>query len=308
MSELAAEQFPSFFEQVHGVKPYSWQVRMAEEVLETGKFPDTVKLPTGSGKTAIVDIAVFALASQPDVFPRRIVFVIDRRIVVDQVYERVHRIADSIKRSTTPLLQQVRENLEALSDASNPIGCTALRGGTHIDGEWRKRIDQPWVLVSTVDQFGSQLLFRGYNASARMRPIHAGLTGNDCLVVLDEVHLSVPFRDTLREIQSLKLSQSDLLPSRFQVVEMSATVRESTNEPFELTASDLDESPPLRRRVFAKKRIELGEISNRESVPKHITTLITSLQRSLPKERLQKPSPCFTVGVIVNRVETAREI
>ena len=187
--------FARFFQDVHGCEPFPWQQRLTERVLGTG-WPSVVDLPTGTGKTALLDIAVFALAAKPSESPRRIVFVIDRRIVVDQVCKRARQIQERLQEGDTRVLRSVMGSLRKLGGGT-PLGVAALRGGIPIDREWTHRPDQPWVLVSTVDQFGSRLLFRGYGVGRRMRPVHAGLAGNDCLVILDEVHLSVPFAETL---------------------------------------------------------------------------------------------------------------
>ena len=229
MSELlTAYDFTAFFRDVHGHEPFPWQVRLTEQVLGPDGWPKVIDLPTGAGKTAVLDTAVFALAARPDISPRRVVFVIDRRIVVDQVYERAQLIRDRIESGGTDILQRVRDSLHALSDGES-LGVAMLRGGVPLENEWTHRPDQPWVVVSTVDQFGSRLLFRGYGVTQGMRPVHAGLAGNDCLVILDEVHLSVPFAETLARIAKLK---SKGLPKRFHVVEMSATPNDTESERF----------------------------------------------------------------------------
>ena len=199
--ELTAADFPAFFEAIHDHPPFPWQDRLTRLVLERKTWPEVIDLPTGAGKTAVLDTAIFCLAVDPASFPRRTVFVIDRRIVVDQVCERAERIRDRVKDADTEVLGAVKASLAELGDG-DPLDVAALRGGGGIplDNEWAHRPDRPWVVVSTVDQFGSRLLFRGYGVRPGMQPVHAGLAGNDCLVILDEVHLSVPFAETLQEI------------------------------------------------------------------------------------------------------------
>ena len=298
MPDLTGADFPAYFHGVHGYEPFPWQTRLTEQVLETGKWPKVIDLPTGSGKTAALDTAVFSLAARPDAFPRRVVFVIDRRIIVDQVYERAKRIKDRLTGARGGILDEVRTRLADITDGdTEPIGAAALRGGVPIDNEWAHRPDQPWVMVSTVDQFGSRLLFRGYGVSKSMRPIHAGLAGNDCLVILDEVHLSRPFAETVQAVSGL---DNGPLPRRFQVVEMSATPSDGAAEPFRLISSDLESSAVLKQRVTASKHCSLAPIAGRsaeEAIPKNVLKI---LKKELPAE-------ARSVGVIVNRVRTARE-
>ena len=80
---------------------------------------------------------------------------------MDQVYERAEKIAHAIGDADEGVLADLRERLSGLSSASEALGVAALRGGIPLDGEWFRRPEQPWVMVSTVDQFGSRLLFRG---------------------------------------------------------------------------------------------------------------------------------------------------
>ena len=301
IDELLSDDFTAFFRDVHGQAPFPWQRRLTAQVLDRGAWPKVIDLPTGAGKTAVLDTAVFALAARPTISPRRIVFVIDRRIVVDQVCQRAARIRDRIAAGDTPILQRVRERLQELSDTASPLGVAALRGGIPVDNEWAHRPDQPWVMVSTVDQFGSRLLFRGYGVTPGMRPVHAALAGNDCLVILDEVHLSVPFAETLARISALP---AGALPRRFAIVEMSATPSDRNAYPFKLDpATDMNDCEELRQRVEAPKQAELVSVRNHDALPAAVERIVKSIDRSEKSDvRIR------SVGVVVNRVRSAREI
>ena len=299
---MTSDDFSAFFLDIHGHDPFPWQQRLTEQVLSRKAWPKVIDLPTGTGKTAVIDTAVFALAVRPTIFPRRVVFVIDRRIVVDQVCERARLIRNRVEAGTTRVLRRVRKALHALSDGE-PLCVAALRGGIPIDNEWSRRPDQPWVMVSTVDQFGSRLLFRGYGVSPGMRPIHAGLAGMDCLVILDEVHLSTPFAETVAQVSALP---SGGLPRRYGVVEMSATPNDMEAERFTLhPVNDLQRCEELRRRVNAVKEAELVTTRDHDAMPAAVLKIVKSIAD-------QKPAGLFagnvrSVGVIVNRVRTARE-
>ncbi|MXW41896.1 MAG: type I-U CRISPR-associated helicase/endonuclease Cas3 [Acidimicrobiia bacterium] len=299
MADLRVDDFRTYFRNVHGHDPFPWQHRLTAQVLEEGQWPEVIDLPTGTGKTAVLDTAVFALAARPEVFPRRVVFVIDRRIVVDQVVKRAQIIQSKVQGSSDPVMRLIKDRLREIGGESL-LGVVALRGGIPIDGEWARRPDEPWVMVSTVDQFGSRLLFRGYGVSPKMRPIHAGLAGNDCLVILDEVHLSRAFAQTLQEVSAL--SSNGLLPKRFQVVEMSATPTNPNGHqaPFRLTEDDLAGSYELRRRAWALKSATLWEAGTKQphiAIPAEVKKIL----KSHVDESIR------SVGVIVNRVRTARE-
>ncbi|MDE0377020.1 MAG: type I-U CRISPR-associated helicase/endonuclease Cas3 [bacterium] len=299
MTDLSGSDFVPYFQDVHGYPPFPWQERLTAEVLETGKWPKVIDLPTGTGKTAVLDTAIFSLAVRPEIFPRRVVFVIDRRIIVDQVYKRALCIQKRIAMAPTEVLRKIQGRLGAVGE-SRPLGVVALRGGIPIDNEWTHRPDLPWVVVSTVDQFGSRLLFRGYGVSRRMRPVHAGLAGNDCLVVLDEVHLSKPFSQTLTAVKGLDRGR---LPTRFHVVEMSATPANEEARRFELEDTDLEGSDELRRRVIAPKVAEVRAVPGKTKPP-HVS-IPTQVMRVLAKEL---PEAVRSVGIVVNRVRTARDI
>ncbi|MDQ2839178.1 MAG: hypothetical protein M3Y89_17490 [Actinomycetota bacterium] len=79
--------FPEFYEAVHQREAFPWQARLARQVLERG-WPDEIGVPTGLGKTACIDIAVWAMASEGDRAPaqrhqpRRVWYVVNRRLLL----------------------------------------------------------------------------------------------------------------------------------------------------------------------------------------------------------------------------------
>ena len=103
MNPLSLADFENYFCELHGRDrpPYDWQSRLARQVV-TGNWPEAIDLPTGSGKTACLDIAVFALACQASwekadrTAARRIFFCVNRRVIVDEASQRGEKIATSI--------------------------------------------------------------------------------------------------------------------------------------------------------------------------------------------------------------------
>lgn len=60
---LTVEDFTCFYQQVHGDQPFPWQADLVREVLSERSWPELIDVPTGLGKTALLDIAVFVLAA-----------------------------------------------------------------------------------------------------------------------------------------------------------------------------------------------------------------------------------------------------
>jgi CRISPR-associated endonuclease/helicase Cas3 len=326
MAELLPADFGEYFKAIHEHEPFPWQTRLLEHVVREGRWPELLDLPTGSGKTAVIDIALFSLALDasrpPDErsVPRRIVMVVDRRTVVDQGFERASTIATALRDAKDPILVEVARRLRSVGrhpDApivdddplaiDEPLSIAQLRGGMPRDDAWAHRPDQALIAISTVDQVGSRLLFRGYGVSEAMRSIHAGLLGNDVLLVLDEVHLSQPFRDTLQSIRQYRKkhqerTKSPLGECRFHVVAMSATPGEK-GASFGLGEEDHKDAR-LAKRLLASKPIELAEVK--------VAGKEEAKLAAFAEECAQRASawalPGRTVGVIVNRVATARAV
>ena len=240
---LSIDDFAAFYKAVHSFPPFEWQKRLAKQVC-LGSWPDYIKLPTSSGKTSVIDIAIFALAYQaceqnrPNgklTTARRIFFVVDRRIIVNEAYLQTRATAQKLWDAVSPdppndapeILRQVALWLQDLAadPEAPPLDCRELRGGIYRDDAWVRSPLQPTVLASTVDQIGSRLLFRGYGVSDRNLPIHAALTANDSLIILDEAHCSKPFSQTLDSIAKYRSDRWAEKPieSPFSYVQMTAT-------------------------------------------------------------------------------------
>ena len=67
----AAQRFADFYRAIHGRTPFPWQERLARQIAETERWPEQVAVPTGLGKTACLDIAVWWLATQADRDPQQ---------------------------------------------------------------------------------------------------------------------------------------------------------------------------------------------------------------------------------------------
>lgn len=302
MTHLTLEQFPAFFEACHGHPPFPWQVRLLDRVLSKG-WPSHLTLPTASGKTSVLDVAVFALALQAALppeqrkVPRRIALVVDRRVVVDDAATRARRIRSRLlDPGPSEILAQVAKALKSL-EGETPLEVSILRGGLYRDERWARTPTQPTILLSTVDQVGSRLCHRGYGLSNGAWPIHAGLLSHDTLVVLDEAHCSRPFLETLSAIATYRTRAEVSLLAPFSVVAMTATPDPSA-APFGLEAEDRAH-PLLRQRLAAQKPTELLAATKKGEFG-FVDALLGALRSML--------EPGRTVGVVVNRVGTARRL
>jgi CRISPR-associated endonuclease/helicase Cas3 len=303
---MSLPTFAEFFETLYGRPAFPWQRRLADEVLERG-WPDLLDLPTGVGKTSALDIALYCLARAPKKMPRRTVLVVDRRIVVDQGATRARELLNKLRSAEAGPLREIASALRATFDAKAdeaPFAMAVMRGGMPRDNDWARRPDQPVLGVSTVDQVGSRLLFRGYGVNPRSASIHAGLLGNDTLILLDEVHLAVPFAQTLEAIEQRYRREVPGLPRRFKIVRMSATPGEKPADwcVFELADEDRRD-PVLVDRLNARKLAALVPVkaSGDEAAKRKVIA-----QRAVAEARALQTEGTRVIGVIVNRVDTAR--
>lgn len=324
MNALTPDDFIQYFLELHGVQPYAWQTELAQRAIQ-GEWPKIIDLPTGSGKTSCLDIALFGLAAQARMpaaertAPRRFFFCVNRRVIVDEAHNRAVRIQSALMRAEQspkekPVLARVAQELRRLSatnsaervanDGSPPVDVIELRGGIYRDNRWARTTTQPAIVCTTVDQLGSRLLFRGYGVSTNAAPIQAALIAYDSLIFLDEAHISNPFLQTLERVADHldpeRWAEENIGLRPMTVVAMTATPPEQkpgdgkTADVFRLSAEDRN-SPPLSRRLSASKpaRLEL------------VNDVVRAAVTSARDRAAQGPA---AIGIFVNRVATARDI
>ena len=339
MSSLNPAQFDEFFHALYGCDPFPWQARLARRVAAArggdAAWPEALALPTAAGKTACIDMAVFALACQVDrpsgerAAPRRVFFVVDRRVIVDATFRRARDLALRLQEARTDgdgILKEVAGRLGRLArgeglapeedcssddPGNHPLAVFQLRGGMYRDDSWARSPLQPTVVVTTVDQFASRLLFRGYGSSPGMRPIHAGLAANDCLIVLDEAHCANPFRQTVDAVRRYRQwagLSGGVASAPFHLTLLSATPPAEIEDT--LRDEDDDRSHQiLGPRIKASKPARLVEAGNRRNAEaasgmgdalERLAERIAAEAKALVSEERRN------IGVMVNRVHTAR--
>lgn len=259
------EFFHSAFKALTGYRPMCWQSRLFRDHFVAGELPSAIDIPTGLGKTAVMAIWLAALSWQMrtrsiPTLPRRLVYIVDRRAVVDQAT----RFAEMLQRN---LQEEAEANdlATALRLHERALPISTLRGQFVDNREWLEDPGRPAIVVGTVDMIGSRLLFEGYGVSRKMRPYHAGFLGADALVVLDEAHLVPPFEHLMRAIEAdTSLHAKDesdrtLLPP-FMLLPLSATQRgDSGTSFFRLEEKDADST--ATKRLGAVKRLRLQELT-----------------------------------------------
>lgn len=317
MSIVEVKQFAEYFRAIHGYAPYSWQERLAARFV-AGDWPAAIDLPTGSGKTACIDLAVFAMAcaaSQPvetRTAPRRVFFCVNRRVIVDEAHDRAQKIAQALlaaegttSEAEPSILRRVAAALRGLAGASGevtapPLDVLELRGGIYRDNRWARSIVQPTIVCTTIDQLGSRILFHGYGVSDNAAPIQAALVAYDSLILLDEAHISEPFRQSLEQVRSFldptRWAKESIGAPKVRVVPMTATPPQGVRQDDVIRLDEKDrENESLDNRLKASKPAELRAVAS----------IVTEAVKAA--KRLADGQPT-AVGIMVNRVATARDI
>src|SRR3990170_3909724 len=96
--------FATTFADLTGYAPFPWQSALFERMRE-GDFESiqVCDIPTGLGKTSIIAVWLIAraLRLRHESFPRRLVYIVNRRTVVDQATEEVKRLRRALESCET---------------------------------------------------------------------------------------------------------------------------------------------------------------------------------------------------------------
>ncbi|WP_206057421.1 type I-U CRISPR-associated helicase/endonuclease Cas3 [Nitratireductor sp. XY-223] len=247
------DPFSAQFIKLTGHEPFPWQKRLFKR-FQQDDLPAIVDLPTGLGKTSVMAIWYLAWSAGAPL-PRRLVYVVDRRAVVDQATNEAEKIRDKA--------------------SDGKLRISTLRGRYVDNREWLENPTAPAIVIGTVDMIGSRLLFSGYGVSPKMRPYHAGFLGVDSLIVLDEAHLVPPFEGLLEAIEN---GVTDFAPKadegqnhvpRMRLLSLSATGRDRERRIFQIEETDLEHTI-INKRLGAKKRLNFSliEVADTDSESK----------------------------------------
>ncbi|HRQ74540.1 MAG TPA: type I-U CRISPR-associated helicase/endonuclease Cas3 [Phycisphaerales bacterium] len=277
-----ADFFQNYFTAFTEHTPLRWQTRLYERLL-CGDVPPTCNLLTGLGKTSVIPIWLIALtmqcgADEHNRLPRRLVYVVNRRTVVDQatdvvaqMRQRLQQPGDARWKTYRDALIDLAKRLRAMAAFANdePFGVSTLRGELADNEEWKTDPARPAIIIGTIDMIGSKLLFSGYGDMRYGRAHHAGLIGQDALIVHDESHLSPAFDSLLDAVMKEQKRTKEARPIR--VMKLSATTRRAGNgtdsnaNSFGIENDDRHD-PVVQQRLSACKRLEIVKVENDKAV------------------------------------------
>ena len=306
--------FAEFYRALNARDPFPWQRRLAEQIATTEQWPSDVGVPTGLGKTACLDIAVWWLASQagrePEkrTVPTRIWWVVNRRLLVDSTAEHALAMAHALRYpypagwtgQAAQVMARVAWRLRSLSGdhpAAPPIEVIRLRGG--IATRTPTDPSRPTILLCTLPMYGSRLLFRGYGSNQRLRVVDAAMAGTDSLVLLDEAHLVPHLTALLPALAACTpdaqaaLGEARLSP---RVAALTATGDAAGGERFDLDGDD-QAHLVVRQRLDAIKPLEL-RVETGDSARRLADATLDLLREA------RGPATCV---VFTNTPKTARE-
>ena len=272
--------YAEFFKKATGFDPYPYQSRLAEDE----DLPVLLKVPTGAGKTEAAVLGwLYKRCEHPDSTPRRLVYCLPMRTLVEQTVERIEKWL---------------ANLGMESD----VGLVTLMGGEPRT-QWYLEPEKAYIVVGTQDMLLSRALNRGYGMGYNMWPVEFGLLNNDCLWVMDEVQLMANGLPTSTQLAGLRGKLGTYGPARS--IWMAATARPDWLD-------TIDHRVPSTEQVMGLGDDDLADLGlgKRHNAPKVVAkdTVDFKKPKEMAKLISEKHEPGTLTLTIVNTVERAQGI
>lgn len=332
LPSITRDEFGEFFAALNGgYAPFSWQEEVLDHICEHGVWPERINAPTGSGKSSVVDIHLFANAlaavgAAPRV-PRRLCVTVGRRALVDSQATRADKILECMEKAPADesaeqdILRRVAEALQSFQTSNDKQGSAPFETG-HIRGELSNRnlpvtdISACAIIAATPDMYGSRALFRGYGSTKAARPRETALLAMDTVMVLDEAHMNRQLLHTTQRIAELQKCEVSLGVPTLQVVETTATPSTEDSDSItlgvDIEALDSPNDKELRKRVYSHKELVLHPIDKWDGKPGNravVDAAVGAIKDFLAcREAGEDSEEAHTVGCIVNHVRTAISI
>jgi len=161
----------------------AWQSSLADDHACRSRL---IQIPTGLGKTEGVLAAwsYHRLHRGDAAWPRRLVWCLPMRVLVEQTNDVARRLAAGIPEAVRPTVH--------------------IAMGGEDSGEWFLYPERPAVIIGTQDMLLSRALNRGYAAARARWPMEFGLLSQDALWVMDEVQLMDVGLATSAQLQAFR--------------------------------------------------------------------------------------------------------
>ncbi len=292
-----SQSFDDFFERATGVAPYPYQRRLSGE--DSGRACASLRIhvPTGAGKTEAVLLAWLwnRIALGRRHWPRRLVYCLPMRVLVEQTADRAERILQNLELYVG----------KPSEDPGGPKVALHILMGGEVDDQWDGYPERPAILIGTQDMLLSRALNRGYAMSRYRWPVHFGLLNSDVLWVIDEVQLLGAGLATTAQLQAFRRQfgtfggtatfwmSATMEPSWIETVDVDPAV-DIPEGPVELTDADFRDGR-LRARLDAEKTLMRA------------TATIGKIA-ALAEEVVGAHRPASRTLVIVNTVRRAAQI